>query len=123
MAITGAGFLDVSRAQTFSVSRHALDRIWQYTDLNPTRALATVLFNHSRQVRVHQMLLMGYRPGYIRRLREGTKSWYFRFLLFGEELIAVVTEGAPGEYAWVTTLHPTRQTECLQVATYEMLAA
>ena len=124
MAITGAGFLNVSKAERFTVSNHALDRIWQHTDLNPTRALATVLFSHSRQVKPFQMMLMGYRPAYARRLKEGKKSWYFRFMLLGEELIAVVTEGSEaGEYAWVTTYHPSQQSEHYRLATYEMLAA
>jgi hypothetical protein len=124
MAVTGAGFLNVSRARWFAISAHALDRIREHTDLHPTKSLAEVLFNHSRQVKPQEMMFMGYRPGYTRRLKEGQKSWYFRFLLLGEELVAVVAEGAvAGEYTWVTTYHPNEQSEHYRLASYERVAA
>ncbi|HNZ18577.1 MAG TPA: hypothetical protein PKK44_09640 [Candidatus Hydrogenedentes bacterium] len=112
MAITGKAFMRVSKATRLEISGHALERIAQHTGLQPTRALAQTLFHRSRQVKASQMWALGYRPGYWQRLAGGQKSWYFRFMLFGEELVAVVQEGAlPGHYLWVTTYGATPQSD------------
>ena len=123
MAITGSKFMEVSRAQGLEVSRHALERIAQHTGLEPTEALARTLFQRSRQVKPAQMRLLGYRPAYKQRKDRGVQSWYFRFVLFGEELVAVLQEGAlPGEFLWVTTYGPTAQSEQFQWADFGLLA-
>ncbi len=123
MAITGSKFIEVSKAHKLDISRHAMDRIAQHTGLPPTEALARTLFHRSRQVKTGQMWMLGYRPSYVRRLAHGQKSWYFRFVLFGEELVAVVQEGAlPGEYLWVTTYGATAQSERFRWADFDLLA-
>lgn len=123
MAITGSKFMEVSKARTLQISRHAMDRIARHTGLEPTEALARTLFHRSRQVKAGQMWLMGYRPGCVRRKGDGRQSWYFRFVLFGEELIAVLQEGArAGEYQWVTTYGATPQSDLLRCGDYDLLA-
>ena len=123
MATTGGKFLRLSNATCFTISDHALLRLEEHTDMEPTRGLASVLFEHSRQVNSQEMRLLGYRPAYGRRLMRGEKSWYFRFQVFCQELIAVIGESAsPGEYVWLTTYSPNRQTELLRVADFESLA-
>ncbi len=123
MAITGEKFLMLSKAVFFDVSCHALDRLREHSGVDVTEEGALALFEDSRQVRPGEMVLMGYRPRYQARLSAGQKSWYFRFLLFGQELIAVVTEGfTSGQYAWVTTYAPTPQSEIYRLAEYEGLA-
>ena len=124
MGITGERFLGLSKAENFVITDHALDRLREYTGLEPSEDDAFSLFGESRQVRPEEMILMGYRPRYGRRLMEGQKSWYFRFLAFGEELIAVIGEGfTRGQFAWITAYGPTRQSELFRVADYETLAA
>jgi len=123
MAITGSTFMKVSRAQRLDVSGHAMDRIAHHTGLHPTEALARTLFHRSRQLKTSQMRMLGYRPAYEQRKAHGQRSWYFRFTLFGEELVAVVQEGAlPGEYLWVTTYGSTPQTDRLRRADFALLA-
>ena len=123
MAITGSKFMKVSKANRMEISNHAMDRIAQHTGLRPTEALARTLFHRSRQVKAGQMRLLGYRPAYQRRKNHGQHSWYFRFVLFGEELVAVIQEGPlPGDYLWVTTYGATPQSECLRWADFELFA-
>lgn len=102
MASSGEKFLEVTKATGLSVTRHALERIKQYTGLQPTRELAHALFRRGVHVRAQELFLLGYRPGLAKR--RGATSWYFRFQLFGEELLAVIAQGdSPGEFVWVTT--------------------
>ena len=108
----GNTFLHVTKATAFTITPHALDRIGQRVGFRPTAGLAHVWFGRSRQVDYADMLALGYRPGYPRRKRAGKSSWYFRFSVFGEELVAVVGEGRqPGEYVWVTTYGRDAETE------------
>jgi hypothetical protein len=124
MAITGERFLAVSGAEVFTVSRHALDRMFEHTHLYPTRGLAGVMFGRGRQVKPSEMLLLGYRPGYDRRLKRGEKSWYFHLRVFAQDLIAVIGEGdRPGEYVWLTTYAPTGQPDRFALAEPEALYA
>ena len=117
MGITGEKFLTLSRAAEFIVSGHALDRIQQRTGAPVGIETAAEAFQNARQLRYADMLLLGYRPRYGQRIRQGQKSWYFRFELAGTELVAVVTEGQlEGQYVWITTYTPNRQTEQLRVA-------
>ncbi len=115
MGITGKGFMKVSKTTQLDITEHALERIAQHTGLPPTRALAQSLFERSRQVKASHMWTLGYRPAYWQRLANGQKSWYFRFMLFGEELVAVLQEGtSSGEYLWVTTYGATPQSDHLR---------
>ena len=124
MAITGEKFLTVTKAESFSITAHALDRLDEYTGLAPTNGLALALFARSRQVKVREMRLMGYRPGYERRMANGIRSWYFRVVVFGQELIAVISEGcANGSLAWVTTYSPNAQSNLLRMIEYESRVA
>jgi len=124
MAVHGDKFLILSKAHAFTIREHALDRVLQHTGLLPTRALAFALFDRSRQLKVADMILLGYRPAYSRRKRRGKSSWYFRFHLFAKELIAVVQKGSePGEYVWVTTYGLTAQNINLRIETRPVLAA
>ncbi|MFO7975034.1 MAG: hypothetical protein R6V12_10420 [Candidatus Hydrogenedentota bacterium] len=123
MAITGSKFMKVSKARKLDITPHAMDRIAQHTGLQPTEGLAHTLFRRSRQVKTGEMRRLGYRPGYARRMANGRKSWYFRFVLFGEELVAVLQEGAcAGEYQWVTTYGATPQSDLLRCGDYDLLA-
>ena len=117
MRITGEKFLKLSRAAELVVSGHALGRVRQHTGASVPLQTALGLFQDARQLRHAEMLLLGYRPRYGLRMRQGQKSWYFRFELAGTELVAVVTEGQlEGQYVWITTYTPNRQTEQLRVA-------
>ena len=112
MAISGDRFLKVTKAKALRISRHAMDRMNQRVGVHPTRGLAAVLFNRSRQVKAPEMFMMGYRPSYGTRMACGERSWYFRFNFFAEELIAVIGEGdAQDEYIWLTTYAPDAQLE------------
>ena len=123
MAITGARFLKVSKATELEITEHALMRMQEDLGFSIPRAQAEVLFEGGRHLRHEEMQLLGYRPAYGQRLRKGVKSWYFRFVAFGRELIAVLTEGHQnGQLVWVTTYHPTRQSELLRLADYSALA-
>lgn len=100
----GETFLQRSSATEFTISGHALDRIGERAGFRPTKALAHVWFERSRQLSYDEMVALGYRPNYCGRLKKGQPSWYFRFFVFNEEMIAVVNPaGKPGEYVWVTT--------------------
>ena len=124
MATTGRKFLRLTKAQEFTISRHALDRVREYSGFDLTHGLASVLFRHSRHLRVDQVLLLGYRPRYGSRLAQGEHTWYFRFRLFRQEFIAVVGEGErPGEYVWVTTYGMNEQTRNYRVVDAEAVAA
>jgi hypothetical protein len=124
MSITGAGFLKVSKATEFEITDHALARLQEYLGFHPTRGLAEVLFRHGRHLRHEELTLLGYRPAYHKRLKMGLKSWYFRFVVLGQEVIAVLTEGhRQGQLIWVTTYHPDEQSEHFRVADYSMLSA
>jgi hypothetical protein len=123
MAITGAGFLKVSKATELEITEHALQRLQESLGFYTSRNLAENFFRQGRHLRHEEMQLLGYRPAYRQRIKNGIKSWYFRFVVFGKEMIAVLTEGHQiGHLVWVTTYHPTRQSELLRVADYGMLA-
>lgn len=124
MATTGRKFLKLSQAQGLTVSRHALDRMRQYTGLDLHENLAMLLFRHSEYRSPEQVLMLGFRPRYWGRKAEGQKSWYFRFHVSGEELLAVVAEGdRPGEYVWVTTYGVNDQTRHYRLVDTEAVAA
>ena len=85
---------------------------------------AAEAFQNARQLRYADMLLLGHRPRYGQRIRQGQKSWYSGFELRGTELVAVVTEGQlERQYVWVTTYSPNNQTEQFRVPPSEALAA
>ncbi len=110
--IRGNRFLYVTRATALDITEHALDRLGRYMAYRPTRALAEQFFMRARHLRVSQLRLLGYRPAYEVRYKRGQRSIYFRFQVFGEELIAVLQEGeAPGAFVWVTTYGKTREVE------------
>ena len=89
-----------------------------------TEDAAFQLFQRGRHLRVAQTFVLGYRPGYVRRLRRGKRSWYFRFEVNGEELIAVVGQGVmPGEFVWLTTYGRTPQSDQYRSATYDQIVA
>lgn len=124
MAITGAGFLNVCKAVSFEITDHALARLQECLGFHPTRGLAEVFFRRGRHLRYEELRLLGYRPDYHHRQETGVKSWYFRFVVFGQELIAVLTEGhQPGQMVWVTTYYPNEQSDNFRVAEYGMLEA
>ncbi len=104
MGIVGNRFLELSGAKSFIVTTHALERMREFAGFRPTSGLAHVWFSRSRQLSHQEMLQLGYRPSYEHRRAEGIKSWYFRFFVFADEMVAVVGEGEiPGEYIWLTT--------------------
>ena len=112
MATTGTKFMQVTKATTLVITSHATQRIAQCVGIPITRGLASALFHRSRHVRYEDLYNLGYRPAYVSRMSEGERSWYFMFHLFGQELIAVLTEGdTPNEFVWVTTYAPSVQTE------------
>lgn len=124
MAITGAGFLKVSKTTEFEITDHAMTRLREYLGFHPTRGLAEVMFRYGRHLRHEELQLLGYRPAYHQRLKMGLKSWYFGFMVMGQEMIAVLTEGQqPGKMVWVTTYHPDEESEHYRVADYGMLLA
>jgi hypothetical protein len=110
VGVCGERFLQLAKADEFALTTHALDRLEDHLGFRPTRALAHHFFGRARQVRIETMRLMGYRPAYEARALRGEPTWYFRFQVFGDELVAVVTEGdLPGSYVWVTSYAPNGQ--------------
>lgn len=101
--VCGDRFLRLAKAREFTLTAHAHDRLEEHLGFRPTRALAHCCFGRARQMRIEALRMLGYRPAFEARARRGEPSWYFRFRVFGEELIAVITPGkAPGSYVWVT---------------------
>jgi hypothetical protein len=104
---TGQTFLNSSGVETLTISTQALDKIGEHADLHPTRALASVLFGNSRELSVGEMRRRGFTPGPTRRLLRGERVCYFRFQVFGQDLMAVVCQGeGNGEFIWETTHAP-----------------
>ena len=123
MAVTGEKFLALSKAEGLEISVHALRRLHERTGRRVSEEEAFELFLSARQVRAHEMIVLGYRPAYGSRLKEGQKSWHFRLLVGGEEAIAVVEQSfREGEYVWMTTYGRNAQTEHLCTATCDALA-
>ena len=123
MAVTGQKFLDLSKAEEFVVTGHARRRLCERCGKWLDGDEANEAFCCARQVRPPQLLMMGYLPGYGRRLRKGQKSWYFRFVVDGREAIAVVQEGRiEGRYIWITTFGRTRQSDNYQALPYRTAA-
>jgi hypothetical protein len=122
MAVNGEKFLKLSNAECIQISAHASKRLGEHMGRAIPEDQAYEVFCKGRQITAHEAILLGYRPAYGRRLSNGEKSWYFRLELNGQEMIAVVTEGDyPGEFVWVTTYAPDRQTEQCRMATPAML--
>jgi len=123
MGVTGRRFLELTKAEGLAISGHALRRLRERTGRRVSQEEAFELFLNARQVRAAEMITLGYRPAYGRRLRRGQKSWYFRLLVGGEEAIAVIgqTIGEEG-YVWTTTYGRNAQTEHLCTATCDRLA-
>ncbi len=123
MAVTGQRFLELSKAEGFEVTGHALVRLCERCGKWLAGGEARWAFCCARQVRPKQLIAMGYRPAYGKRLRKGQKSWYFRFLVNGREAIAVVQEGLiEGTYVWVTTFGRNRQSDHYRALSYEAVA-
>jgi hypothetical protein len=122
MGVTGERFLELSRAEDLEVSGHALDRLCERLGLRLTTEEAIGLFQRGHQVKADEMILLGYRPAYGRRLRHGRRSWYFLLPVHGAELIAVVSQAdGEGQFAWATTYAPNDQTQQLRMASYDAL--
>lgn len=112
MAIRGDRFLELNKVERLRITEHALNRAWEHSGHALTHSVANALFLSSRQLPVSEMLLLGYRPAYARRRKQGESSWYFRFRIFGQELIAVISEDAnDGRPVWVTTYARNAQTD------------
>jgi len=122
MAITGEKFLEVTRAETFSISWHAQDRIREFLGREISEETAFGFFRRGRQVTAQEMIHLGYRPRYDGRRRRGRKSWYFRFELDGYEFVAVIGEGwEEREFVWITTYARNRQANHYRLASYRQL--
>lgn len=122
MAATGAKFLTLAHVESLLLSRHALDRLHEHTGVGLSEEEAYEAFYDGRQLRDTDLILLGYRPAYGRRMNQGQKSWYFRIDVDGQEAIAVIGEGmAPGEYVWLTTYGRNRQTDAFRLADFDML--
>ncbi len=114
MSVSGNRFLELSGAETFVVTNHALDRIQEQLGFRPTQGLAHVWFSRSRQLSTNDMHSSGYRPGYRRRRAHGQSSWYFGFRVFGADLVAVVSKSdTEHEYTWITTYARNPQADLL----------
>jgi hypothetical protein len=118
MAITGERFLELSKAECLHVSGHALGRLRTRAGAALSREEALELFRRARHLPVDDLFLLGYRPAYRRRLRNGRKSWYFRMAIRGRELIAVVSQMGEGDLAWVTTYGRDPQTDLFCTAVH-----
>jgi len=104
MGVSGERFFALSGADTLCITEHALERIEQHCGIALGKAEAYTFLCGSSLLKAEQLMRLGYRPGYDRRKRRGEESWYFRFLLDGEELVAVLSRGGePGEFVWRTT--------------------
>lgn len=104
MASTGRAFLNTQGRSTLTIDQAALDAVRAYTGFGLTRGLALVLFRHGRRLRPEDVAAMGLPARYRGRTAGGERTWYFRFRIFGEELVAVVGEGdRRGEYLWLAT--------------------
>lgn len=122
MAVTGKKLLKIAGISKFTFTSHAAQRILWETGVRLTYFAALRLFSQARQVTYEQLYLMGYRPNYRGRLANGVPSLYFRFVLEGRELIAVLTEDREQRgLVWVTTYAPTRQSEQLRVFRFDEL--
>jgi len=123
MAVSGERFLELTKAERLEISGHALRRLHERTGWRLSEEESFELFLSAKQVRVPEMMMLGYRPAYGRRLRKGQRSWYFRLLLGGEEAVAVIGQAfGEGGYVWMTTYGRNSQTEQLCMGTYERLA-
>jgi hypothetical protein len=122
MSVTGQRFLELTRADAFEVTGHALHRLHERTGRWFSEDNAVDLFRRARQVRPDEMIQLGYRPCYGRRLRNGEKSWYFRLTVERKGLIAMVGQDGDHCFAWVTTYGRSAQTDQLCTVPYEALA-
>lgn len=124
MGVTGTKFMTLTKAARLCITDHAMERIAQYAGIAPTPGLAQAFFERSIHVRHEELRAMGYRPAYGERIRHGRRSWYFQFQVFGDQLIAVLTEGdRTDEFVWVTTYGRNAQTEWLDCTATGRLAA
>lgn len=104
MAISGRNFLRVNETEDFTITRHALERLRERSGKAVAPEAAEAAFEASRQRRHQELMLLGYRPNYRGRLRDGIRTWYFSFAVEGQEMIAVVQqEETSGKMIWVTT--------------------
>lgn len=108
----GDKFLWVSKAESMEITEHALERIYQHCRRWLSKQNAYEIFQQATLLKPWQIAVLGYRPGYTWRLLQGIHSWYFRFTLNGEELVAVLSEGqTKGEFVWVTTYGRNRESD------------
>jgi hypothetical protein len=117
MATSGEKFLRLTKASGLRVTHHALRRIRERAGVMLSPDNARHHFGGAQQVRLQQLLLLGYRPRYDGRQRRGHQSWYFKLTLAGQEIIAVVEQDAePDKYLWVTSYTPDAQTRQYRVS-------
>ena len=123
MGVTGGRFLELTKAEGLEISGHALCRLRERTGRRISQEEAFELFLCARQVRAGEMIMLGYRPAYGRRLKRGQRSWYFRLVVGSREAVAVIGQDiGEGGYVWMTTYGRNAQTEHLCTATYDGLA-
>ncbi len=123
MAVNGTRFLRLGKAQEFTISHHALKRLYEHTGREFTEDDAFLYFCQSKQLKFEEMGERGYRPGFQQRMNRGIHSWYFLLPESFHELIAVITKNETnGEYVWITTYAPNHLTRA-NVAWMENTAA
>lgn len=101
---SGESFLNVHQGQSFIVAPRALEKLAAHTGFPATRAVAMAMFRRAHRVRSCELWPMGsWRSG----SNEGKRTrWYFRFRVFSQELIAVVSEGEDEKtLEWTATYH------------------
>jgi len=119
MAIDGERFLELNRKETLWISRHAMCRMSEFAGWKVPVEMLEAVFMRARQLKIGQIAALGYRPRYGDRLAAGVKSWYFRFVFLGREMIAVVSQMADsGELVWATTYCRDGQNDALQSLSY-----
>ena len=101
---SGESFLNAHPGHSFIVAPRALEKLASYTGFPATRAVAMAMFRRAHRVRSCELWPMG-------SWREGGSDskrtrWYFRFRVFSQELIAVVSEGEDDKtLEWTATYH------------------
>ena len=88
---TGEKFLTDREGQSFVIAHRALERLADYTGFPATRAVAMAMFRRAYRVRSCELWPLG--AWHANSSDQPRRRWYFRFRVFSQELIAVVSEG------------------------------
>jgi hypothetical protein len=103
VSVNGKKWLSLNKMESIYISRHALERIYNYSRISLTEEEANEQFMKAKIIKDKDLAIRGYRYDYNNRKKREGQTFHFIFYRNGVEYVPVVCL-ENSKVSWVTTL-------------------